>query len=106
MYGPLGPVAGLWGRERAPLSVEPVERRLVDQVPGELVQDEHPARPQQLDDAVERVPEVTDRVQRPRRHDRVVRLLLVEILQPDPPEAIAERIEDPADRARDPRAPS
>ena len=51
------------GGKRAPLAVEPVERRFVDQIPPELLDDEWRAGPEQRGNAVESVPEVAHRVQ-------------------------------------------
>ena len=80
--------------ERAPLAVEPVERRLVHQVPPDLVDHERRAGPEQRRNTVEPVREIADRVERADGDDRVeAALVILEILQPDPAEEISLRRE-------------
>jgi len=82
------------GRERAPLLVVPVERRLVRQIPAVLVENERAAVVQQRDNVVERVPEVSDVVQRVGGDDGVEQSLLrLQVVEPDPAEALALRRE-------------
>ena len=80
--------------ECAPLAVEPVERRLVHQVPPDLVDDEYRARPEQRRNAVEPVCQIADRVERTHRDDGVEpALVIVEVLQANTAEEISLRRE-------------
>ena len=80
--------------ECPPLAVEPVERRLVDQIPPDLVDHERRAGPEQRRNAVEPVRQIADRVQRAHGDDRVeAALVILEIFQPDPTEEISLRRE-------------
>ena len=80
--------------ERAPLAVEPVEGRLVHQIPPDLVDDQHRTGPEQRRNAVETVRQIADRVQRADRDCRIEAALVVaEILEPDSAEEIPLRRE-------------
>ena len=71
--------------ERTPLAVEPVERRLVHQVPRELVDDQRRTGSEQRRDTVEPVRQIADRMERADGDDGVeIALVILEILQPDP----------------------
>jgi uncharacterized protein len=88
----LGRLAVAGRCERTPLVVEPVEGCLVREIPALLVEDERPAGTQQQDNVVERVPQVSDVMERVRR-DHGIELLVrrVEILEADSAEEIALR---------------
>ncbi len=81
------PLAGR--RERALLPVEPVERRLVQLLPGELVQEQQPARAEQGGDPVERGVEIVRAMERLRANHDVVARRLVELLEREPAELLA-----------------
>ena len=81
------------GRERAPLAVEPVERRLVEAVPAELVDDEDSAWRKQPGDLVEPCVEIADVVEGVAGDDRVELLGLLEVVELQPAEVVALRRE-------------
>ena len=87
------------GGQRAPLAVEPVERRLVEAVPAELVHDEDAAGLEEPGDLVEPGVEIADVVERESGDDRVEPLCLLDVLELQPPE-----VARPAGRAGRSRA--
>jgi hypothetical protein len=81
------------GGERAPLTVEPVEGRLVEAVPAELVDGQHARRRQERRDLVEPRIEIADVVEGVGGHDRLELLGLLEVLELESAEELAVRRE-------------
>ena len=79
------------GCERPPLAVEPVERRLVQPVPGELVHDEDAPGRKEPGDLVESDIEIADVVKGETGDDPVEPFGFLDVLELQRPEELARR---------------
>ena len=98
-----GRVAVARGGERPPLAVEPVERRLVQPVPGELVHDEDSPRRKEPGDPVESGVEIADVMEGEAGNDPVEPFGVLDVLELQ--RAGRARPAGRADRSRARRSP-